>query len=656
MAIRNKIPHIKLKRISKKEFAIVVVVGLVTLFLGAVFGVVVMFFGNELKLESSINVWETPCVKGRFFFPDSYTINTGSGDIKYEFRNFRTVFGHVYYANELCFLTEDYWEPESSFAVSLKYFNADFLKKELVFNSGKLPEFTNDRLAQESPKLALNNTVVFTSEIEDTYFNYTFDVENVGHVECVKNQLEIVCPADSLKTDQGKKYRVVLLRTSPKGNSTTVCDKQVETVSALKVVKTSVKEGGTIYNPNENIKIEFNKVLANVTDLSLEKRVGDKYAKVDFTSTQNDSSILIKQSAMLEPNTRYVLRIGKAEGVDGGVLNQSYALNFSVTAGPKVASHNVPSSKAAYKPSFSIKFDQNIDAKQDFKKLISLSNGAGYSVKVASANSITVSLTSNLKICETVSLNISKDLKSYYGISGASKTALTFRTQCAQYSTLGYSVQGRAISAVRFGSGATNVVFLAAMHGSETNTVSLMTEFVNYLEKNGNKIPLAKSVWLILNTNPDGTAAKKRFNANNVDLNRNFATANWKSETYLTGGQVFPLGGGTAPFSEPESRVIRDFILQKKPVITFSYHSKGAYVLPNLYGSSATYGRPYSKKSGYLYVDESNYEGSFDYEITGTMENWAGENGYPVVVVELSTSTSSESSRNLSAMWDVVMR
>ena len=54
-----------------------------------------------------------------------------------------------------------------------------------------------------------------------------------------------------------------------------------------------------------------------------------------------------------------------------------------------------------------------------------------------------------------------------------------------------------------------------------------------------------------------------RFNANGVDLNRNWdcawrETAVWRDE---------PISGGTRPFSEPESQNLRDFLLAQQPVL-----------------------------------------------------------------------------------------
>ena len=58
--------------------------------------------------------------------------------------------------------------------------------------------------------------------------------------------------------------------------------------------------------------------------------------------------------------------------------------------------------------------------------------------------------------------------------------------------------------------------------------------------------------------NPDGFAHRERTNAHGVDLNRN-SPEHWA-------------GAGARPWSEPETRAIRDLILRELPVLSIYYH------------------------------------------------------------------------------------
>ena len=88
------------------------------------------------------------------------------------------------------------------------------------------------------------------------------------------------------------------------------------------------------------------------------------------------------------------------------------------------------------------------------------------------------------------------------------------------------------------------------------------------------------TVYFIPAVNPDGIFIAEtqdplyKANANGVDLNVNF-DARWGSgakNTRIRGAENYI---GEFPFSESETRALRDFTLAVKPDITLSYHSKG---------------------------------------------------------------------------------
>ena len=155
---------------------------------------------------------------------------------------------------------------------------------------------------------------------------------------------------------------------------------------------------------------------------------------------------------------------------------------------------------------------------------------------------------------------------------------------------IGTSVQGRDITATTFGTGDVHLVFVGGIHGGyEWNSVLLAYEVMDYFAENPELIPKTLSVTIVPNANPDGVfkvVGKEgrfartdvpagddslgRFNANNVDLNRNF-DCKWKSESTWRGNVV---SAGTSAFSEPEARAIRDFVLANKPIAVVFWHSQ----------------------------------------------------------------------------------
>ena len=230
--------------------------------------------------------------------------------------------------------------------------------------------------------------------------------------------------------------------------------------------------------------------------------------------------------------------------------------------------------------------------------------------------------------------------------------------------TIGKSVEGRNIDAVTFGNGDTRIMFVGGMHGGyEYNSVLLAYKFIDYLSANPGVVPDSLSVTIIPSANPDGlykvtgvdgrfsasdvsentNDGLGRFNANNVDLNRNF-DCKWKPESMWKGNVV---SAGNAPFSEPESSAIRDFVLANNPSAVIFWHSKANAV----YASECEGGilpetidimNVYSRVSGYRAVD------SFDaYEITGDAEGWLASINIPAITVELKTHETVEWEKNL---------
>ncbi len=232
-----------------------------------------------------------------------------------------------------------------------------------------------------------------------------------------------------------------------------------------------------------------------------------------------------------------------------------------------------------------------------------------------------------------------------------------------QVKVIGTSVEGRAIEAYTYGAGEKQLVFVGGIHGGyEWNSVLLAYRFMDYLVANPDFIPKGVMVTVIPSANPDGvykvvkkegrfTAADVpatgtevgRFNAHNVDLNRNSdcnwqATSTWRSKI---------VSAGSAVFSEPETAALRDFFLKNKPAAVIFYHSQSNAI----YASACQAGilpattkimTQYSLASGYPAVDTFT-----SYAITGDIGDWLAAVGIPAITVELKTHETIEWEQNL---------
>jgi hypothetical protein len=210
------------------------------------------------------------------------------------------------------------------------------------------------------------------------------------------------------------------------------------------------------------------------------------------------------------------------------------------------------------------------------------------------------------------------------------------------------------------------------MHGGyEWNTALLAGQLVGYLS-GSSAIPASESVTVIPVANPDGlyktvgvadasfgasdvkasqsTQIAGRFNANTVDINRNF-DCDWKKAGVW---QSRTVSGGSAAFSEPESKALLTYIQQHHIAAVVIYFSSAGGV----YGSSCDGNSlPETKLLSDLYAGSSGYSShtSFDaYETSGDMANWLAKENIPAISVLLSNHTDTEWDKNQAGVQAVL--
>lgn len=222
--------------------------------------------------------------------------------------------------------------------------------------------------------------------------------------------------------------------------------------------------------------------------------------------------------------------------------------------------------------------------------------------------------------------------------SPSATPTITPTAEAGQPFVIGYSVEGRPLTAYRFGEGETRRMIVAGIHGGyESNTTALAEELVADLSADPGLVPDEIMLYVLPLMNPDGVAAEigpgGRANANGVDLNRNFEV-NWKSEWLATGcWTLLPISAGTWAFSEPEAQALRDFIRANPLDALISYHSAKPAIFAGGSPPSADSRRlaqALSKVSGYPYPVSYG-----TCELTGQMVDWAAAQGAAAVDIEL---------------------
>ena len=244
------------------------------------------------------------------------------------------------------------------------------------------------------------------------------------------------------------------------------------------------------------------------------------------------------------------------------------------------------------------------------------------------------------------------------GPSPATLAPLPTATPSGDGQVIGYSVEGRPITAHRIGDGLLKVALVGDIHGGfEANTHILAQQLLAHFQAHPAEVPAGISLWIIPTMNPDGLAAGTRWNAHDVDLNRNADTDldgcagnDWSPDTVGLEGP-HPGAGGAYPFSEPELRAVRDFLADAW--IAVFYHSAAGAI----YGDNCQRHLPSTRLAAIL-SEATGYpvppEGWTSYPITGEIGDYMAGEGVASVTVELTDHDAPELERNLAGVKAVL--
>lgn len=236
---------------------------------------------------------------------------------------------------------------------------------------------------------------------------------------------------------------------------------------------------------------------------------------------------------------------------------------------------------------------------------------------------------------------------------------------------IGRSADGTPIRAYTFGTGDTEILLLSGIHGGYAwNTALLGYELRDWLRANETMLGAVR-VTIIPVINPDGlilaagtadrfapdqvttdnaVRVSGRFNSNGVDLNRNFdcewqQTGTWQDQA---------VSGGSAPFSEPETAAIRDYVASHRPTAAIAYYTTANGVFASTCRNGIL---PATNELLTTYGEAAQYPQSADfdyYEITGDMVNWLAKENIPAISVLLADASSTEFAKNIAGLQAVI--
>lgn len=215
--------------------------------------------------------------------------------------------------------------------------------------------------------------------------------------------------------------------------------------------------------------------------------------------------------------------------------------------------------------------------------------------------------------------------------------------------TLGYSVEGRMILGAKISDipdqeeNEPEFRIIGCHHGNEYMSVEMALLMLEYLtdnyESDSQTTHLVNDleIWIIPMMNPDGRTAGTRYNADGVDLNRDY-------------GYMWDYGS-PGIFSQPETKTIREHALKNNFSVSLSFHTSGD-VMNHVWNYKdfpvadsafiVDISEEYGSYNGYWVVEGYNW-----YQTYGDCNDWSyGSRGDIDATIETANS-------NISNVWNL---
>ena len=579
------------------------------------------------------------CVSQLVLFPSAQKASSNDFDIKT--KDDLKIGSYTYASTKVC-VTPKKAPTTGTYKESMGLLGGWFAAKQYAVKVAAPPVANKADIVDKAISTALPLKISLSSA--DTVHTYALSIaEKI--TACTTEQTQLMCDVSKLELKPGSEYTATLLRSFNKTDETKVVEGKIATLLPIALQKASVTEAKVMYDSPKEMSFTFDKNIES-SEVFLEKKNGEAREKIATTTRTDGSTLFVAVASDLARKAEYSLTLKQVVAESGNSLDAPLTVNFSTSGGPKPAGVSVGSTGVPQAARIVVTLDQPVKEGVDIAKFARVEGVSG-SVALRSPTELVYSIQGGL--CESFSLVLGK------GVASASNTEVSEdwkfdgRTICGTSAVIGYSTKGRAISAYYFGNGKTPILFTGGMHGSEASGYTTMQAWVTHLMSNGYKIPADKRVVIVPNTNPDGIAAGSRNSATNVNIDRNFPTANWKADIETAGG-ILKNGGGTSGGSEPETKALMALTRQLRPRLEVSFHSQGRLVGANKFGDSVAIGNTYASLVGYQTMFD-NAEAVMGYPMTGEYEDWMGEAmGIPAILVELPSNSGNYLNSQLTAL------
>lgn len=559
--------------------------------------------------------------------------------------------GYPVMSSKLCITPAEAPSPGSLTRLDIRPFGVPVYAGNITVRYAEYPKVARIVTPLSQP-VATSGKIEATLTQTDKVFEYRIS-HGSKTSDCEVRQTSVACSVGGLELEQGQKYNLELDQAFGGKKVRVVEELPIETHRAVVIEPVAIVSGSTVYGPISSIEFKSDKVLA--TGRVAVTQSGGSGMAVESKTEIKDSHIIVSFATELPRKQQYTFDFSTFVAHDGATPAKGFAYTVNTSGAPRVTGSTLKSSSNSRNLSFSVTFDQPIDqaSLQNELRISAGDQPFGFTISRLQGSTATITIDGTIAPCVVVAVTVGQNVKSPHGYGGESQWSRSGRTVCYTISSIGTSLQGRLINSYTFGSGET-LLFVGATHGAERGTARLLQRWIDELDARPEKIPAGKRIIVVPIHNPDGYANGTRNNSRNVDINRNFPTSDWKTDVDNPSGGTLVGGGGTSPLSEPEAAAVANLVTSLRPKATYIYHSQGSIVLSNDSGSAWSRTLAYARQSGYAAKNMATIGSTFDYKISGALDDWMREIELAAVLIELSSHSNDDFSRNVPAMWEAL--
>jgi protein MpaA len=580
------------------------------------------------------------CVQQLVLFPSAQTGSSDAFDVT--IKDTASIGSFQYAATKVC-VTPKQAPKGGEYGAKVGLFGGGFMPKPFAIEVADPPVARKADIVDKAISTALPLKIALTSA--DTIHTYKLAIADKTS-DCTNKEAQLLCNIADFGLKPGAEYTASLMRSFNESNPTKVVEGTIATLQPIALQSASLTEAKVLYDMPKEFSFVFDKPV-ETAEVLLEQKVGENRQKIDTSTRFDGTTLYVTAVSDLPRKANFSLTLQQVVAEGGNSLDAPVAMNFVTSGGPKPAAVSVGSTGVPQAAKIVVTLDQPVKAGVDIAKFARV-EGIGGSVALRSPTELVYSIQGGL--CQAFSLVLTKGIQSGSNTEVSEDWKFDGRTICGTSSVIGYSVKGRPLTAHYFGNGNTTILFTGGIHGSERSANTTMQAWVTHLMSTGYKIPADKRVVIVPNTNPDGIAAGTRYNANNVNLGRNYPTANWQADNQTASGMQ-KNAGGTSAGSEPETKALMSLTRKLKPRLEVSFHAQGRLVGANKFGDSVSIGNTYASLVGYRTMF-TNAEAVMGYPMTGEYEDWMGEEmGIPAILIELPSHSGNYLNSQLNALF-----